>query len=149
MSKKNWVLLEDLGPRTNWSSIRAKTLQALGKTAEDSIMGGRMDRRRRAGYIEMLDEDLAARVAAELHGYRDKDAEKESRSDLKPWRATVITREEAGVPAPRVRSASGSAEPARRRGGSRGRSRSHSRSRRIRSASSRRSERRRSRSRRR
>merc|ERR1719436_1003946 len=110
MATKNWVFLEDLGPRTKWSSIRAKTLQALGKTAEDSICGGRMDRRRKAGYIEMLTEDLAKKVAEELDGYRDQDAQKESRSDLKPWRASVITGEEAsghpGAPPPRERRSS-------------------------------------------
>merc|ERR1712129_520122 len=72
----------------------------------------------KAGFIQMVDEDMAQKVVSELDGYRDKTAEEHTKMELKPWSARVITAEEAaassgGGPAARASSKSSSRPPAR------------------------------------
>mmetsp|Transcript_71684 Transcript_71684/g.134061 ORF Transcript_71684/g.134061 Transcript_71684/m.134061 type:complete len:149 (-) Transcript_71684:78-524(-) len=93
---RRWVLIEDLGPRTNWSSIRAKALLALGQAYEGAICGGHLDRRRRAATIELADEETALKVCSYLDGFFDKEMQQHSREDLKPWKAHVGDEAEVG-----------------------------------------------------
>eukprot|EP00418_Pyrodinium_bahamense_P073835 CAMPEP_0179075540 /NCGR_PEP_ID=MMETSP0796-20121207/33645_1 /TAXON_ID=73915 /ORGANISM="Pyrodinium bahamense, Strain pbaha01" /LENGTH=115 /DNA_ID=CAMNT_0020772779 /DNA_START=211 /DNA_END=555 /DNA_ORIENTATION=- len=84
---KRFVIVENLGSRANWPSIRRKVLEGLKEGSESTIRGGRVERRKRMGLVELASEDLAERVVEYLDGLVDRDGE--VRGETTPWRARL------------------------------------------------------------
>lgn len=95
---RRFVILDNLGSRVNWPSIRRKALEGLGESGEGKIRGGKMLRKKRMGVVELGSEELAEKVVGHLNGLVDKDSE--VRGETAPWKARLATEEEAGLGEP-------------------------------------------------
>eukprot|EP00930_Biecheleria_cincta_P087085 TRINITY_DN76341_c0_g1_i1.p1 TRINITY_DN76341_c0_g1~~TRINITY_DN76341_c0_g1_i1.p1 ORF type:complete len:235 (+),score=23.89 TRINITY_DN76341_c0_g1_i1:64-705(+) len=117
MAERRFVLVQALGPRVSWPTLRRKALEALSSAMEDKIRGGKMNRRQKSGVMELADEDLANTVAKHLDGLVD------SQTDPTPWKARTIDEAEAGPllngadppPLAESRASSGSKSPPARK----------------------------------
>jgi len=84
---KRFVIVEGLGTRANWPSIRRKVLEGLREGCEGTIRGGRVERKKRIGLVELASEEIAEKVVSYLDGLVDKDGE--VRGETTPWRARL------------------------------------------------------------